>query len=164
MTFVFTLLLTIFCLGTALVLGGTAAIAFATAPQLHKALASRQAGAVFERILHVFDRVGFGGAWAAALSAAFIAVLFPHAGIRWWLETAIMVIVALAYLSLMLIVAPGVKEVAPPRDDDAEDTRTDEEKREFQQLHRIYVRLYSLNLFMATAAFVILAMPSNRLS
>jgi hypothetical protein len=144
-------------IGLALVFGGTAALSFAVAPQMFRALRPVEAGRVFGRVLRVFDAMAWWGSLLAVAGAALgMAVVVAPAGVAGLLLAAsIHVVVTLLRRS----VAPRMAALKPPQTEDEERAWDPAARRDFDALHRMYVRLYSANLFLSLAGLVLAVLP-----
>jgi hypothetical protein len=147
----------VYVVAMALVFGGTAALSFATAPQVFRALKAVDAGRVFGRVLRVFD----GMAWVAAMAAVVAGVV--RMAERVTAPAVAMVVVAAAVQILVTLlrrsVAPQMAELKPPETEEQARAWDPEKRRRFEVLHQQYVRLYSANLFLALAGLVLAALP-----
>ncbi len=155
MSFLLSTAAVIYLLAMGLVFGGTAALSFATAPQVFRTLEPVDAGKVFGKVLRVFD----GMAWFASAAAVLAAVL----GIFVTISGTTIAMLALATLTNLVLtilrrsVAPRMAALKPPETKEEERTWDPEKRREFDALHAQYVRLYATNLFLSAAALVIAA-------
>ena len=146
--------LVLYVVAMALVFGGTAALSFAAAPQTFRALRPVDAGRVFGRVLAVFDRM----AWAAALVAVVAGVLGLFSGAATPLWVARLVLAACVQAIVGIVrkgIAPRMAALKPPETEEQERVWDAAAKREFDALHRAYVRLYACNLFLSLAALVV---------
>lgn len=153
MTFVAATGAVLYVVAMALVFGGTAALSFAAAPTTFRTLPPVDAGRVFGRVLRVFDAMGHAASTVAIVGAvASMAVAVTAPGV------ALLVIAASVQVVFALLrksVAPKMAALKPP--ETAEEARVwdPEARRRFDALHRLYVRLYSSNLFLSLAGLVL---------
>jgi hypothetical protein len=144
-------------LGAAFVFGGTAALSFAAAPRLFRALPSPTAGSVFGPILEAFDALAFGAALASAVAGTARALLAPGGpAVETVAGPAILGVVAASFLHLRRVVAPRLTVVGPPSS--AATPWSAEAKAEFESLHRAYVRRYASHLLLTAAALTLPAL------
>ena len=153
MSFLLATAAVLYVLAMGLVFGGTAALSFATAPQVFRTLEPVDAGKVFGKVLRVFDAM----AWFASLVAVLAAVLAVFVTI----SGATIALLALATLTNLVLtilrrsVAPRMAALKPPETTEEARTWDPDKRREFDALHAQYVRLYATNLFLSAAALVI---------
>ena len=155
MTFLLATAAALYVLGLALVFGGTAALSFAAAPQTFRALKPVDAGRVFGRVLRVFDGMALWGSGAAVVGA--VAALFPAVTPP---GVSRLVLAACVHLVVQVIrrgIAPRMATLKPPENEDEERRWDPENRRQFDALHRRYVRLYGANLFLSAAGLAIFA-------
>ncbi|MCC7139719.1 MAG: DUF4149 domain-containing protein [Planctomycetes bacterium] len=157
MSFVATTGAVLYLVAMAVVFGGTAALSFAVAPTTFRTLKAVDAGRVFGRVLRVFDAM----AWVATLVAvaggvAAMAVAISARG------AALVVLAAAVHATTTLLrrsVAPKMAALKPPETEDEARTWDPDARRQFDALHRLYVRLYTSNLFLSLAALVLASLP-----
>lgn len=153
MSFLLATAAVLYVLAMGLVFGGTAALSFATAPQVFRTLEPVDAGKVFGKVLRVFDAM----AWFASTVAVAAGVLGIFVTISGG-TIALLALATLVHLVLTILrrnVAPRMAALKPPETKEEERTWDPEKRREFDALHAQYVRLYATNLFLSAAALVI---------
>nr|MDJ0974205.1 DUF4149 domain-containing protein [Planctomycetota bacterium] len=142
----------------ATVFGGTAALAFITAPSLFQKLEPRVAGDAFGLILSRFDRLGLAAAALATVCMGLVLII----GIAPALKTVTFLVLSAASLGLFIYsqrsLTPRLEKVAPPREQEAEDPRSEEEKDLFDALHKAHVRVYASNLVLSVGALLLVGM------
>jgi|GEM_PF-2113093 len=159
MNFASTTGIVLYVLAMALVFGGTAALSFATAPTTFRTLPAVDAGRVFGKVLRVFDAMGWVASMVAVVGAVIaMAVEVTTPGI------ALLALAATIHVTFVLLrraVAPKMAALKPPETAD-EARRWDPASRaRFDALHRLYVRLYTSNLFLSLAALVLAVLPTR---
>jgi hypothetical protein len=142
----------VYLLCVAVVFGGTLALSFVSAPLLFREIPDR-AGGVFGFMLARFDGIAFKVGVVATVAAALLVGFGPDR-IKAGIEAVLAAALALVFLYLRKVLTPRLENLAPPRE--GEDTRPEGALVAFDRLHKRYVRLYALNLFVSAAA---LALP-----
>jgi len=147
----------IYVVAMALVFGGTAALSFATAPQVFRTLKPAEAGTLFGKVLRVFDAMAQVASTIAVVAA--VVGILPSVGpapvARLVLACSVLVVI----LVLRRSVAPQMAALKPPVSEDEARRWDPESKKRFDALHKRYVALYSANLFLSLAALVLGAAP-----
>lgn len=142
----------------ATIFGGTAALAFITAPSLFQKLEPRVAGDAFGLILARFDRLGLVAATAATVCSGLVLII----GIAPTLKTALFLGLSVASLACFVYshqrLTPRLETVAPPREPEAPDPRSEAEKALFDRLHQAHVRVYAANLIISVGALLLVGM------
>jgi hypothetical protein len=146
----------LFVLGMALVFGGTAALSFAAAPQVFRSLKPVDAGRAFGKVLGVFDRMTLWASGVAVVAAvgALLPEVTPPAVSRAVLAACVHLVVHVVRRGI----APRMAALKPPQTEDEERRWDPDARRQFDALHRRYVRLYAANLFLAAAALALAAL------
>lgn len=153
MTFVADTGIVLYVVAMALVFGGTAALSFAAAPVTFRALPAVDAGRVFGRTLRVFDAMGFFASLVAvggAVVAMAVEVSTPGIALL-----ALAASIHVVFVLLRRSVAPKMAALKPPETPDEERRWDPAARARFDALHRLYVRLYTSNLFLSLAALVL---------
>jgi small-conductance mechanosensitive channel len=153
MSFLATTGVVLYVVALALVFGGTAALSFAAAPQTFRALKAVDAGHVFGRVLRVFDAMA-GVAAAVAIVGGVLAMAETVSAPR----IALVVVAASIYAIVTILrksIAPKMAALKPPETEDEERRWDAEDRRRFDALHKLYVRLYACNLFLSLAGVVL---------
>lgn len=157
MNFVEATALALYVVAMALVFGGTAALSFATAPQVFRTLKPAEAGTVFGKVLRVFDAMSQAASTLAVVAAVvgLLPAVAPAGVARLVLACGVLLIV----LVLRRSVAPSMAALKPPATEDEARVWDPENRKRFDALHRRYVALYSTNLFLSLAAIVLATLP-----
>jgi hypothetical protein len=147
----------LYVLAMGLVFGGTAALSFAAAPQIFRALKPAEAGTAFGRVLRVFDAIAQASATLAVVAAVvgLLDAVEPAGVARLVLAACVLTVV----LVLRRSVGPEMASLKPPANEEEERRWDPEARRRFDALHRRYVALYSANLFLSAAAVVLAVLP-----
>lgn len=144
--------------GMAVVFGGTAALAFITAPSLFQKLEPRIAGDAFGLILRRFDRLGLVSAGIATLCSGLL-LIFTESQYAKLGMFAVLALAATACFAYSLwALTPKLEKVAPPREPEAEDPRSEEDRALFDKLHKAHVRVYAANLMLSVGALLLTGM------
>ncbi len=153
MTFAAATGVVLYVVAMAVVFGGTAALSFATAPTTFRTLPAVDAGRVFGKVLRVFDAMGWVASMVAIVGAVVaMAVEFTAPGI------ALLALAATIHVTFVLLrrsVAPKMAALKPPETADEERRWDPAARARFDALHRLYVRLYTSNLFLSLAGLVL---------
>src|SRR5262249_30823968 len=135
------------------VFGGTAALSFATAPQMFRSMKAVDAVRVFGRILRVFDKIA-----AIASALAVVGGVLAMAESITPARVALVVIAGSIHAVVEVLrraVGPRMAALKPPETDDEERRWDAESRRRFDALHKLYVRLYASNLVLSLAGLVL---------
>ncbi len=150
---------TLYLIAMAVTFGGTIGVALITAPALFKKFDPRHAGDAFGLVLRRFDRLGVIVGLIAVLSVGAQAlILGSHVGVRGALCGATALGVLALFWTSRNVLMPALEPLSPPRDPDAEDERSDEEKAAFDALHKRHVQVYTWLLFTSLAGLVFFAL------
>ncbi len=146
----------VYALTMGFVFGGTAGLSFAAAPQTFKALHPVLAGKAFGKTLAAFDRMTLVASALAVVAAvaALLPDVTPPRVSRLVLACAVHLVARIARGGL----APRMAALNPPQEPSEEPLWDPEARRQFDGLHRQYVRLYAANLFLSAAALVLSAL------